>query len=185
MPPQRFLISRCSRTRLIFLSSKRPYDFGPYSGEPSAIGELRPTSAINHSARAMPGFGTFHGGNRHRPHVGSGSGSDSIATAPARLFLGVKRNKSARKQTFVAVRMDSPYAATKRRDATVVAARCAWGRSGWLGLTPQWTFTSYPLPACPGALAFWLTSEVPDLPIEVRSSPDNRHSGGEAGFRGV
>ncbi len=30
--------------------------------------------------------------------------------------------------------------------------RAKAGRSGWLGLTPQWTFTSYPLPACPGAL---------------------------------
>ncbi len=30
------------------------------------------------------------------------------------------------------------------------------GRSGWLGPTPQWTFTSYPLPACPGALTSWL-----------------------------
>ena len=34
------------------------------------------------------------------------------------------------------------------------------GRSGWLGLTPQWTFTSYPLPACPGALRSWLDAVV-------------------------
>ncbi len=29
-----------------------------------------------------------------------------------------------------------------------------------VGLTPQWTFTSYPLPAYPGALASWLQAEV-------------------------
>ena len=31
-------------------------------------------------------------------------------------------------------------------------ARITRGRGGWLGLTPWGTFTSYPLPACPGAL---------------------------------
>ncbi len=35
----------------------------------------------------------------HRPKVGLGSGSDSIATALARLFLGVEQTQSARKQT--------------------------------------------------------------------------------------
>ncbi len=39
-------------------------------------------------------------------------------------------------------------------------SRITRGRSGWLGLTPQWTFTSYPLPACPGALRLWLQAEV-------------------------
>ncbi len=32
------------------------------------------------------------------PNVGSGSGSDSITTAPARLFLRVKQTKTARKR---------------------------------------------------------------------------------------
>ncbi len=31
----------------------------------------------------------------------------------------------------------------------------------------------------------WLTSEVPDAPIEVRSSPSSRHSGGDVRFRAV
>ncbi len=31
----------------------------------------------------------------------------------------------------------------------------------------------------------WLTSEVPDLPIEVRSSPNSRHSLADVGFHGV
>ncbi len=34
-------------------------------------------------------------------------------------------------------------------------------------------------------VSYWLTREVPDVPIEVCSSPDNRHSGGDVRFRAV
>ena len=47
----------------------------------------------------------------------------------------------------------SPVNASPRPSRAAARTR---GRSGRLGLTPQWTFTSYPLPACPGALRCWL-----------------------------
>ena len=34
-------------------------------------------------------------------------------------------------------------------------------------------------------VCLWLRSEVPDYPIEVRSSPNIRHSLANVGFRGV
>ena len=56
-------------------------------------------------------------------------------------------------------------------------SRITRGRGGWLGLTPQRTFTSYLLPACPGALSIGSSAEIaassappqrahPTVPIE-------------------
>ena len=47
----------------------------------------------------------------------------------------------------------SPWSPLERFELSLAAIpRITRGRGGWLDLTPWTTFTSYPLPACPGAL---------------------------------
>ncbi len=51
--------------------------------------------------------------------------------------------------------------------------------TGWQGLTPWKTFTSYPLPACPGALGLWLQAEVRTmLPARLFHGIDTERRGG-------
>ena len=57
--------------------------------------------------------------------------------------------------------VDGHFRLVCRDDSPHELPRITRGRGGWRGLTPWKTFTSYPLPACPGALGSWLTREVP------------------------
>jgi hypothetical protein len=76
-------------------------------------------------------------------------GSSSPSHSSARMLPSLKRTRSApRNSTRFAARYPAHGLPCERFKLSLAASPCITrGRSGWLGLTPRRTFTSYPSPA--------------------------------------
>jgi hypothetical protein len=84
-----------------------------------------------------------------------------------RCCLLIKRTRSApRNSTRFAAQYPAHGRPCERFKLSLAASPCITrGRRGWLGLTP-WTCTSYPLPACPGALPSGSRARMPSGSLE-------------------